>query len=138
MKWLMLTTVLFSFFWMSCRHDIHEPDCACNNMGDIGGGSKFYGTQEAMIKIDPPTSIGIMPKNDFVGGGSRYILCTDSFMLKQIALKNIKNGDSVILKGIKAYPDGTCNVFRTRTVIINYNGVDLPLPMIRATDIEKK
>ena len=138
MKWLMLTMVLFSFFLMSCKHDIHEPDCVCSNLDDSA--SQYYDTQESMIKIEPPGIIVIMPKIDFIkGGGLRYSLCTDSFMLKQIALKNIKNGDSVILKGIKSYPYGICNVFRTRTIINNYgSGGDLPFPTIRVTGIEKK
>ena len=60
-------------------------------------------------------------------------------MLKQIALKNISNGDSVVLKGVKGYPDATCNLQFRRTAIKDYrSGGDLPFPMIRATDIEKK
>ena len=140
MKSLTLTMVIFSCFLASCQHDIYvpEPDCVCSNLDD--GGSKSFGEQECTIRINPPVMISITPKINFQGNLTSYNLCTDSFMLKQIAFKNIKDGDHVILKGVRTYPYGTCNVYSYRTINKNYNDGSggYPLPMIRATDIEKK
>ena len=140
MKSLTLIMVIFSCFLMSCRHDIYvpEPDCVCSNLDDYGI-SKSFGDQECTIRINPSAMISITPKINFQGNLTPYNLCTDSFMLKQIAFKNIKDSDQVILKGVRTYPDGTCNVNFYRTRIKNYyDGSGYPLPMIRAADIEKK
>ena len=60
--------------------------------------------------------------------------------IKTNYFKNIKDSDQVILKGVKSYPDGTCNVNFYRIRIKNYydGSGGYPLPMIRAADIEKK
>ena len=141
MKGLMLTMVIFSCFLMSCQHDIYvpEPDCVCSNLNDYDGISKSFGDQEGTIGTGATWMITITPKTNFQGNRTPYGVCTDSFMLKQIAFKNIKDSDQVILKGVRSYPDGTCNVHLYRTSIKNYNsGSGYALPMIRAADIEKK
>ena len=134
----MCPIIIAACLFVGCKHESYEPDCVCSNLEDFSA-AKDYGIQEAKIRINPPVNLSIRPKIIFInGGGGLYNLCTDSFMIKQIALKNIKDGDSVILKGVRSYPTETCNVYHTRTIIKNYFAVELPLPMIRATDIEKK
>ena len=134
-----IITILFSCLVWGCKDDIGvavpEPDCVCSNLKDLGISKPYYGPQEGMIIFRLPHYFSIMPKTNFLEGRIPYTICTDSFLLKQVSLKGIKDSDQVIIKGVRSFPDGTC---RGREYIKSYNGFDLPPAMIRITDIDKK
>ena len=134
-----ITIILFSCLAWGCKDDVGVAmpvaDCVCSNLKDLGISKPYYGLQEGMIIFRLPHYFSIMPKTNFLEGRIPYTICTDSFLLKQVSIKNIKDSDQVVIKGIRSYPDGAC--FGIKYISTYYQG-ELPPALIRITDIDKK
>ena len=133
-----IIVILFFCLAWGCKNDVGVTvlDCVCNDLKDYGVAVSYITPQEGVIRFNPLSYVLLTPKTDFViNAGKPYRICTDSFLLKQIAIKGIKDSDQVIIKGVKSFPDGTC---RGREYVEFYNNFDLPTAMIRITDIDKK
>jgi hypothetical protein len=139
--------ILFCLFFFSisaCKHEEYTPDCVCSNLEIVGSTvTRNFGVQEGIIKFPSPqfpkSNYLIDSQKDFTDYGKRYVLCTDSAIIKQITDKGIKDSSYVSFSGIDAFLIGNCNVFYQRTVIfpINYPAAT-PLPTIRVKTIDKK
>jgi hypothetical protein len=131
--------LIFAFLFLcECKHEDYVPDCVCSNLTVVGE----FGTQEGRFFFPNGISFktySVEPKRLFAGGVStRYIICTDSVLLKQIKDKQIKDSSQVIMTGVGSGISGYCNIFLQRMpIFIDPLLTDGP-NVIRITTIDKK
>jgi hypothetical protein len=126
-----------------CKHEEYVPDCVCSDVKVI----KEFGTQEGQLLFpsirNPQATYNIISQNNFADGfSSRYVLCTDSALLKQIIEKKIKDSSQVVMTGVGVaggrIATGNCNIFVQRTPIYpDPQTYEFPIT-IRVKTIDKK
>jgi hypothetical protein len=94
MKRILFCILFFSI--SGCKHEEYIPDCVCANLDIVQSTlPRNFGVQEGIIKFPtsqfPKSNYLIESQKDFTDYGKRYVLCTDSAIIKQITDKGIKD-----------------------------------------------
>jgi hypothetical protein len=135
----LIISICIGLLLCECKRESYVPDCVCSNLELVGD----FGSQEGQIIFHNtqkyPYTYTVIPKNYFVGGvSSQYQLCTDSALLKQIELKQIKDSSQVVLTGVQGVRSGYCNIFTDRTVQYPNPRAIETQTIIRVKTVDKK